>query len=167
MLYRAREVGPALLVPLAWGVTSAAHADLLTDHAMFVAHVVMTVCLAAFAVTGRPDMREGLLEIWWAVIVVGFFVTLAGTASFPTDSAPLAGVALFGWMLLPAGGFLATARRVPEGAVIYLAGAAGCAVGVACYAAGLWLAADALALVGLASVGLGQTAGILDAVVRY
>jgi len=169
MFRRAREFGPALLVPFAWTVVTAAHLGVGSDHALFVAHVVMTVLLAGFAITGRADMQEGVLEVWWYVIVVGFVVTLCGLVGIRVETAGrfLQGVALVGWMLLPAVGFVYTGRRVSDGAWIYLGGAAGCAVGVLLYAVGVVWSADVALLGGLALVGAGQTAGILDAALRY
>lgn len=169
MFHRARKVGPALLVPLAWGFTVAVHAETVTEHTMFVAHVVMTVLLAVFAVTGRAEMRDGLLNVWWTIIAVGFVVTLAGTVSFEVETAAnvLAGGALFGWMVLPAVGFLYTARLVSEGVRVYVVGALGCFLGLAMYVGGLALTTEAAMFSGLVLVGVSQTTGILDAVLRY
>lgn len=166
MFRRARERGPVVLIPLAWGFVTAAHVDLVTDHTLFVAHVVMSVLLAGFVVTGRADMQEGTLRVWWWVIAVGLVVTLAGTAGFRLGSTPLLAVAVLGWMLLPAAGFLDTGRRAGTGGRIYLAGAGGCLVGALLYGGGLLAASTPLLLAGLIVVGLSQTAGILDAVRR-
>jgi len=170
MLRRAREVGPGVLVPLAWAFTIAAHAEAVSDHTLFVAHVVMTVLLGVFAATGRSDMQTGVLNAWWWIIVVGFVVTLAGTVGFQVDTAgsALQGIAVGGWMILPAAGFVFTGQQVSEGAWIYFTGAAGCFLGGAAYLSALVsMAPSALSLVGLSLVGLGQTVGILDAVLRY
>jgi len=167
MFRRARELGPPFLVPLAWLVVAGAHLDTVGRDAILVAHVVMAVALAGFVGTGRADMRTGVLAHWWRLIAAGFLVTLVGVAGFLAGSDVLLAVALFGWMLLPAAGFLVTGRRVPEGASIYAGGAAGCLVGVLSYAAGLTVAGDAVLVAGVALVGLGQTAGILDAALRY
>jgi len=167
MFRRAREFGPALLVPFAWTFVTGAHLGVGSDQALFVAHVVMVVLLAGFAITGRADMQEGVLEVWWYVIVVGFVVTLSGLVGVWTGMAALQGVALVGWMVLPAVGFVYTGRRVSAGAWIYVGGAAGCAVGVLLYAAGVAWSADPALVGGLALVTVGQTAGILDAALRY
>ena len=169
MFRRLRATGPSFLVPLAWAFVTAAHFDLVSTHAVFVAHVVMTVLLAGFAVTGRDDMRTGVLRVWWYVIAVGVFVTLAGLIGFQVDamSAVLWGVSLGGWMLLPAIGFVYTARRVSEGAWIYTAGTVTCLIGVALYVAGVVGGGLLVQVSGLVFVGIGQTAGILDATVRY
>lgn len=170
MLRRAREVGPGGLVPLAWVFTIAAHAEFVSEHTLFMAHVVMTALLALFAVTGRSDMQTGVLNVWWWIIAAGFLVTLAGTIGFQVDTAgeTLQGIAVGGWMILPAAGFVYTGRQVTDGTWIYFAGASGCVLGLAVYVAGLVLSVPSvLVLVGLGLVGLGQTIGILDAVVRY
>ncbi|ELY58895.1 hypothetical protein C491_08158 [Natronococcus amylolyticus DSM 10524] len=169
MLRRARELGPPVLVPLAWTFVVAAHLGVVAVRTLFIAHVVMSALLAVFAVTGRSDMRRGTLLVWWRLIVVGLFVTLCGTAGFLLEpvATPLQGIALFGWMLLPAVGFVDTGRRVPKGTWIYLGGAAACGLGAVAYAVGVAAATDSIAVAGLVAVGLGQTAGILDAAIRY
>ena len=169
MFRRLRATGPSFLVPLAWAFVTAAHFDFVSTHAVFVAHVVMVVLLAGFAVTGRDDMRTGVLRVWWYVIAVGVFVTLAGLIGFQVDamSAVLWGTSLCGWMFLPAVGFVYTARRVSEGAWIYTAGTVACLVGVTLYVAGVVGGNLIVQVSGLVVVGIGQTAGILDATVRY
>ncbi|MFC7058124.1 hypothetical protein [Halovenus salina] len=167
MLRRPRELGPPMLVPLAWTFAAAANAGAVSDHTLFIAHVVMAVMLAVFAVTGRRDMREGTLRVWWSLIVVGFFVTAAGAVGFQVETASdlLLGVALYGWMLLPAVGFLDTGRRATDGGV-YLAGAAGCLLGAGITAVGTFAGVDLAAVAGPAVVGVAQTAGIVDAAAR-
>lgn len=170
MLQRAREVGPGGLVPLAWTFAIAAHASVVSEHTLFMAHLVMTVLLAVFAVTGRRDMQTGVLNAWWWIITVGFVVTLAGTIGFQMDRADqiLQGIGVGGWMVLPAAGFVYTGQQVSEGAWIYFAGAGACFLGLVVYVGGVLLAVpSALVLVGLGLVGAGQTIGILDAVIRY
>jgi hypothetical protein len=166
-----RENGPALLVPAAWTVAAAAVLGVVSTRALFVAHVVMSALLVAFVGASWRDMAEGVLRAWKLVIVAGTPVTLAGVAGFlavdgalaaPTD--PLLAVSLYGWALLPAAGFAYTGRRVAAGARIYDAGVACCvagAVAVAAAPSATWAA------IGLAVVGVGQTAGILDATLRY
>jgi hypothetical protein len=107
-----------MLVPLAWTFVVAAHLGVVAVRTLFIAHVVMSTLLALFAVTGRSDMRHGTLLVWWRLIVVGLLVTLCGTAGFLLEPAadPLQAIALFGWMVLPAVGFIDTGRRVPNGA---------------------------------------------------
>lgn len=161
---RARELGPALLVPLAWAVVAAAHVGVVSDRHLLIAHVVMSVLLAGFALTGRADMRSGALLGWWRLIAVGTLVTLVGTAGFlvETVETPLRAVALFGWMLLPAVGFLDTAGRVSDGRV-YAVGAVVCGLGAVSYLGGAALSVDAGILAGLVLVGAGQTAAIIHA----
>ncbi len=167
MLRAARETGPALLVPLAWTVVIAAHLEVVSYHSVFIAHLVMVTFLLVFAVTGYADMREGVLRVWWSIIAVGTGVTVIGIVGFWLEWSPALAVALVGWMLLPATGFVATGQRVPAGRWIYAGGTLGCLLGAGFYVAHLGGADDTLAIVGLALVGLGQTAGIADAALRY
>lgn len=169
MFRRARELGPPLLVPLAWTFVTAVHLDVVSDRTLFIAHLVMSVLLAGFAVTGRPDMEEGVLHVWWWIIAVGFLATLCGTVGFQTETGgeALQAVALLGWMVLPAVGFVDTGRRVTAGTWIYAGGTAGCLLGALLYLTGLTAGIDEARIAGLVLVGVGQTAGILDAALRY
>lgn len=159
-----RENGPALLVPTAWSVAAATVAGAVSTHALFVAHVVMSVLLVAFVVASWREMADGVLSVWRGVILAGIPVTLAGVAGFLGAGEPLLAVALYGWVLLPAAGFVLTGRRVAAGARIYDGGAACCLAGGLAVA----LAPSTTGVVaGLGLVGVGQTAGILDATLRY
>ncbi|WP_199234129.1 hypothetical protein [Halorubrum sp. GN11_10-6_MGM] len=173
-----RENGPALLVPAAWGVAAGAVLGLVSAHALFVAHVVMSVLLVAFVVASWRDMATGVLRAWKLVILAGTPVTLAGVAGFLARDGTVAGlaaalpadallaVAFYGWTLLPAPAFVYTALRdpaVPRSTVHGVAAA--CSVAGAVVAA---LAGSATGTVaGIALVGLGQTAGILAATALY
>jgi hypothetical protein len=167
MFRRARELGPPFLVPLAWTFVTATALGVVDEYVLFVAHVVMSVLLAAFAVTGRSDMQTGVLNAWWWVIAVGVLPAVSGVVGFRLGAPQLLGVAVVGWMLLPAAGFVYTAQGVSEGAWIYWTGTAGCLLGVVLYGGGVLVGATAPTVAGLALVGLGQTAGILDAALRY
>jgi len=168
MFRRLRENGPGLLVPLAWTFVTAAHLDLVTIRTLLIAHGVMVAILVAFTAASWREMDSGVLRAWRAVMVVGTGVTVAGTVGLLADPGrpALQAVAIYGWMLLPAAALAYTGRELSEGEWANLGGAAASVLGAGLYAvAGL---ADAPTLVaGLALVGLGQTAGILDAVVRY
>ena len=169
MLRQAREFGPALLVPLAWIFVTAAHLDVVAASTLFIAHVVMSVLLAVFAVTGRADMREGTLRVWWWVIAVGFVVTLLGTVGFRIDTggALLQTLALYGWMLLPVVGFVDTARRGADRPRRYYGGGLASVLGAIGYAAGFATASPSLQIGGLLVVGTGQTVAIVDAAFGY
>lgn len=169
MFRRVRETGPALLIPAAWGFVVAAHLGVVAGHPIFVMHAVMSSLLVAFAAASWREMGSGVLRGWRTVILAGTPFALAGLAGFlvPAGSTTLFALALGGWMLLPAAGFVYTARRVPEGGWIYAASAGGCLLGAALYAGGAVAAVDAGAIAGLLVVGAAQTAGILDAVLRY
>ncbi|TKX56348.1 hypothetical protein EXE44_15220 [Halorubrum sp. SS7] len=173
-----RENGPALLVPAAWGVAAGAVVGLVSAHALFVAHVVMSVLLVAFVAASWRDMAAGVLRAWKLVILAGTPVTVAGVAGFlardgaapalaaavPADA--LLAVAFYGWMLLPAPAFGYTALRDPDGRRSAVHGvAAACSVAGAAVAALAGTPAGVVA--GIALVGLGQTAGILAATALY
>jgi len=144
----------------------------ISTRALFVAHVVMSVLLVAFVAASWRDMSDGVLRAWKLVILAGTparharwrrgVPCIRGHLRCPSDA--LLAVSLFGWALLPAAGFAYTRSRVEEGARIYDVGAACCVagtVGIALAPSATWTAAA------LAVVGAGQTAGILDATLRY
>ncbi len=158
-----RENGPALLVPAAWTVAAGTALGVVSTHALFVAHVVMSVLLVAFVVASWGEMETGVLAAWRRVILVGTPVTLAGVVGFLLEREPLLAVALYGWILLPAAGFVPTARRVDSGAAVYLGGATCCVAGA--FAVLLADTSTGVAAA-LALVAVGQTAGILDATLR-
>jgi hypothetical protein len=167
----ARETGPVLLIPLAWTFVAATHLGAVRVRTLFIAHIVMSVLLAAFAVTAWADMREGVLRVWWNVIAVGFVAAALGAIGFrlETGAAVLHAIALFGWMLLPAVGLLYTGQWVTEAKIVYYGGGTLCVVGALVYPAGIVapIAEQPATVAALAVVGLGQTAGVLDAAVRY
>jgi hypothetical protein len=172
---RLRETGPGLLVPLAWTFVTAAHVGWVTERTLLIAHVVMVTILVAFVVASWRDMAEGVLAAWRGVMVLGIPLTLLGLVGLLAArggtvpdglAAPLSALAVYGWMLLPGGALAHTGDAVPEGALLYRGGAACCLLGAALYAAAA-VAGTPTTVAGLALVGVGQTAGILDAVVRY
>jgi hypothetical protein len=163
MLWELRDLGPAALVPGAWLVTAAAHADFMGTDGLLIAHVVMAAFIAFFAVTGWSAMGQGALRAWRLVLVVGLAVTLAGIAGFL--SAPgadvLLGTSLVGWMVLPAAGLAHTGRAVPGSSAFYYVGGFLSVVGAVLYLAGVAVLGGTAELAGIAGVGLGQTAGML------
>ncbi|WP_253738581.1 hypothetical protein [Halohasta salina] len=167
MLKQLRESGPGLLVPLAWLFVAAADVGAVGSRSIFIAHLVMAGFIAFFLATGWADMSTGALAGWRAVMVVGLAVTLAGVAGFlvETGSTALWTTSLVGWMLLPAAGLADTGRRLDEAAEVYLGSAAIAGLGAVVYL--LSLAGMGSGLAGLAFVGVGQTVGIVDAVVRF
>ncbi|MFC7137257.1 hypothetical protein [Halobaculum litoreum] len=175
MFRRIRETAPAGLVPLAWAFAVAAHLGAVGDRPVLIAHLVMDALLVLFVVLSWTDMRTGVLRAWRTVILVGIPVTLAGTAGLLAPglgTTPLL-VSVVGWMLLPAPALWYTARASAGTArPVNRAAAALSLVGAAVYLAGVFVGGPtdpllALAVPGLALVGVGQTAGIVDAVVRY
>lgn len=163
MLRRLRENGPVVLVPLAWSFVTAAHLGAVARRTLLIAHLVMATLLLAFAALSWTDMREGALLVWRRVIVVGFVFTVAGAAGLVLSDRRLLWVAVVGWMLLPAAGLWDTGRRGARPARAYLAGGACSALGTVVYVLGP--NGSAATLAGLALVGIGQTAGIVAAVV--
>jgi len=170
MLQQLRESGPGLLVPLAWLFVAAAQVGVVESRSIFIAHLVMAAFITFFLTTGWADMSTGALAGWRAVMVVGLGVTLAGVAGFFFESTALLTTSLVGWMLLPAVGLADTGRLVDEAAGIYYASAALGGLGAVVYILSLVGYGDSIGVVGLgglALVGIGQTVGIVDAVVRF
>ncbi|MFT4921695.1 MAG: hypothetical protein ACI8XM_000900 [Haloarculaceae archaeon] len=166
------DVAPAGLVPAAWLVTLGAHTtSLVTARTIFIAMVVMDVLLVAFFVASLGEMT-GVLATWQRVIVLGLVATLVGTADMALDPGanPLLPVTLYAWMLLPGLAYVptgtahadATRRRT------YLAAAALSVAGAGVYAFGHLggISPATTTVVGLTLVGIGQTAGIVAAVLQ-
>lgn len=169
MLRRLRENGPVVLVPLAWTFATAAHADLVSNRAALIAHLVMDTIIVAFTVLSWREMREGVLLAWKLVLLGGLAVTLAGTGGLlldPVHTGLLFGTVL-GWMVLPAAGLAYTGTVVERLPWAYGVGAALSAVGAVAYAASAVAAGPPLQFVGLAVAGIGQTVGIAAAVLSY
>lgn len=171
MSHPLRENGPALLVPAAWCVVALTVLDIFSTHALFVAHVVMSILLAAFVVASWQEMKHGVLRAWKLVILAGTPVTIAGVAGFVfadgvlgISAGALLALALYGWILLPAPAFVYTGLRdavAPRAYYVAAACSAAGAVGVALAGTPIEVAA------GLLVVGAGQTMGIVAAVVLY
>ncbi len=158
-----------VLVPLAWTFVTAVHLGLASEHALFVAHLVMVTIVVAFTGLSWAEMDAGVLLAWRRVLLVGLVVTLAGVAGFlfPPAATALLSVSIYGWMVVPAAGLAYTGRRVSAGAWIYLAGAVLSVLGLVVYAVGVAAAGTLAAVAGLGLVTAGQTAGIAEAVYRY
>jgi len=164
MLQSIRESGPGLLVPLAWLFVAGAELDLVDSRSILIAHLVMATFIAFFLATGWSEMESGALAGWRAVMVVGLGITLAGIAGFLLPSTPLLATSLVGWTILPAAGLAYTGRLLGEASTLYFGTAALSGVGAVVYL--LSLSGIGSGLVGLGVVGVGQTIGILDAVIR-
>jgi hypothetical protein len=168
MLWDLRDAAPTLLIPAAWTAAAAAHFGALGETGIYIAHVVMAVFIVFFAVTGWDAMATGALRAWRLVLVAGLAVTLAGIAGFllPAAETPLLATSLVGWMLLPAAGMAYTGGEIPEARLIYYGGAVLSVVGAALYLLTFAVSNDALVAAAFLSVGVGQTAGIVDASLR-
>lgn len=172
MFRRVREIGPGGLVPLAWGFVAVAHGGGVADRTALIAHVVMAVVLVAFVAVSWREMADGALLAWRRVIVAGVPVTLAGLVSFLIEpgTAALQTVAVVGWMVLPAYGFWDTAGRFERvrHTQLYWGAAAASVVGAGVYLVGSVIGGSLTVwLFGILLAGVGQTVGILLAVVRY
>ena len=170
MLRRLRENGPIILVPLAWTFVTAVHLDLASEHALFVAHLVMAVIIVGFTVLSWSAMDRGVLLAWRRVLLAGLAVTLAGAIGFlvPAVATPLFALSLAGWMLIPAAGLAYTSQHVAETPRRYLLGAVLSVLGLLVYASSSLAGSDTGVLVaGLSLVNIGQTIGIATAVFRY
>lgn len=166
---RVTDVAPAGLVPAAWLVTIGAHAGVVSARTIFVALVVMDVLLAAFFLASLGEMA-GILGVWQYVIGLGLIATLVGTADMALSPAsnPYVAVTLYTWMVVPGLAYVPTGTAHQEGTLrnVYLAAAVLSLLGAGVYALGhLGTVSPAAATVGgLATVGVGQTAGIVTAV---
>jgi hypothetical protein len=168
MLQLLRENGPGVLVPLAWLFVAAAQFDIVSSRSILIAHLVMAAFIIFFLTTGWSAMATGALAGWRAVMVVGLAVTLAGIAGFlvPMGSTALLSTSLVGWMLLPAVGLAYTGRLLDAAAGIYISSAALAGLGAGLYILSL-AGIGGFEIVGLGMVGIGQTVGIVDAVIRF
>jgi len=170
MFQQLRESGPGLLVPSAWLFVAAAQVDIVDSRSIFIAHLVMTGFITFFLTTGWADMSTGALAGWRAVMVIGLGITLAGVTGFVVESTVLLATSLVGWMLLPAAGLAYTGQLVDEAAGVYIGSAVLSGLGAISYLLSLVGYGDSIGVVGLgglALVGIGQTVGIVDAVVRF
>lgn len=175
MLRQIQATAPALLVPAAWTVAAGAHEGFVSEHALLVAHVVMLVLQILFVTTAWSEMETGVLRRWRLVILLGIPATAAGLVGLAgppvggAETAPfLQAIALYGWMLLPGAGLYVTAGAVSNDPRPYLLGSALCAAGAGFYALGVAGAGPGNLgiLLGLNAVGVGQTLGIVYAVLR-
>lgn len=170
MLRQLRETGPVALVPLAWGFAAAAHLRWLAPRTVLIGHLVMATLLFGFAALSWREMRaHPVLRAWLAVIVVGFGVTTVGAYALATDGPALwLRGTVFGWMVLPAVALVYTGAVLPadEAPRAYTLGGALSGLGAMAFVAapsvGMALTVPALAL-----VGVGQTVGIVTAVLQY
>ena len=167
MFQSVRDGAPTVLVPAAWVAAAGAHAELLSTDGLLIAHIVMAAFIALFVLTGWRSMDTGALRAWRVVLVAGFFLTVSGIAGFYLTEfeTPLLAISLLGWMLLPAVGLAATGDALIQTGFhpVYHGGAGLSVIGAGLYVAGLAIGFDPLLFVGMAFVGIGQTAGIVAA----
>ncbi|MFC6975089.1 hypothetical protein ACFQL1_11140 [Halomicroarcula sp. GCM10025709] len=169
MLRRLRENGPVVLVPLAWTFALAAHVDVLALRTVLIAHLVMDTVIVVFTALSWREMTSGVLRAWKLVLLAGLVATLVGTAGLLATPPirPALTATVVAWMLIPAAGLAYTGQHVDRLASIYTVGAALSVVGAGVYVAGVASVGPLLVPAGLALTGVGQTAGIVAAVVGY
>jgi hypothetical protein len=171
MLRRLRETGPVLLVPAAWLFAGLAHIGVLDSQPVLIGHMVMTALLAGFLLLSWDEMSGGVLRVWRTVILLGVPITLAGVIGLLVrpKATVLLTVALGGWMVLPALALARTAPMLPHdvSGLIATVGGGLSLLGALLYAGGWFLSLPELMLLALATVGVGQTLGIADAVYRF
>jgi hypothetical protein len=156
-------------VPAAWGLVAAVTAGAVGEHPLLVAHGVMSVLLVSFLALSWSEMTEGALSTWRGVILVGTPPTVGGTVGLALNPrvTVLVWASLYAWLLLPPVGFVLTARDLPAARDLYLGAATLSGIGAVGYTlATLGVGPAGGQVAGLAVVGVGQTAGILDAVRR-
>jgi hypothetical protein len=167
-----KDVGPAGLVPAAWAFAAAAVLGVITARTVLIAMVVMDVLLVVFFVTTLSEMTGPVLGAWQRVLGVGAVINVLGTVDLVVTPGadPLAALALYAWIVLPAAAYVRTwaAMSGPAYRHVYLAGAALSGVGLLLSVAGETAGLDGATatVVGLAVVGLGQTAGIVTAALQ-
>jgi len=169
MLGRLRENGPVVLVPLAWSFATAAHLDLLAGRTVLIAHVVMVSIIALFTLLSWREMDAGVLLAWRRVLLAGFVLTLLGVVGLLADPQirPLLTLTVVGWMVVPAAGLAYTGRFVDRRPRAYTVGAALSGAGALAYLAGVALPMELFVLAGLTLANIGQTVGIVAAVLDY
>lgn len=168
MIERIRDLGPVVLVPAAWLATLGAVLGVLGSDGMTIAHAVMIAFISFFLLTGSQSMSTGSLRAWRAVMVLGLPITVAGFAGFFVEQGTTAlfSVSLVGWMVLPAAGLAYTATEIPAARLLYGGGAVLSVLGAISMVAYI-VGTDAIfAVIGIALVAVGHTAGIADASLR-
>lgn len=160
---------PVLLVPLAWTFAAlAGFSSVVSETALRIGLGVMCVLFAVFA--AHPEMRGPALGAWRVVIAVGLVTTLAALATPVLGVAPdlpTGRLAVVVWLGAPAYGLVRTGRALSLADRRYDLFAAASLVGAALAAVAALPTVPAVAtLAGVVVGGAGQTASIVDAVVR-
>lgn len=168
-LDRALSYLPVLLVPLAWTFAAlVGFSSVVSGTALRIGLGVMCVLFAVFA--AHPGMRGPALGAWRVVIAVGLVATLAALANLVLGVAsglPTGRLAVVVWLGAPAYGLVRTGRALSLADRRYDLFAAASLVGAALAAAAALPSVPAVAtLAGVVVGGAGQTASIVDAVVR-
>lgn len=168
-LDRALSYLPVLLVPLAWTFAAlVGFSSVVSETALTVGLGVMCVLFAVFA--AHPGMRGPALGAWRVVIAAGLVATLAALANlvlWVAPGLPTGRLAIVVWLGAPAYGLVRTGRALSLADRRYDLFAAASLVGTALAVAAALPSVPAVAtLAGIVVGGAGQTASIVDAVVR-
>lgn len=167
MLQRFRQFGPVLMVPAAWTATAfSIHTSILGSYEMMIAHVFMSLMMAAFLITGWNEMEKGVLKAWRTTIVAGLLVTLVGLAGFIGPDTPwMQIVSLYGWMIVPGLALVYTGFKDDVYGKIYTVSGLLSLIGFGVYFLQRfnYFQADTYSITGLTIVAIGQTLGIFIA----
>ncbi|MEF8892257.1 MAG: hypothetical protein V5A31_13250 [Haloferacaceae archaeon] len=159
---------PVLLVPLAWTFTAlVGFSSVVSGAALRIGLAVMCVLFAVFA--AHPEMRGPALGAWRAVIAAGLVATLAALATLlgVGPSLPTGRLAVVVWLGAPAYGLVRTGRALSLADRRYgLFAAASLVGGTLAAVAALPGVPEVATLAGVLVGGAGQTASIVDAVLR-
>ena len=162
-IQKVRDLGPTILIPLAWIFRGLSIFGMIGLHNMFIAHLVMLFFLTFFLSTGWSEMDGGVLETWRLVMVLGVIVTSLGVVGFINEQNILLIASLLGWMFIPSIGLFDTGRRKKSGKSYVLLGILST---IAIFLMGYFVFIKPAVVVGMTSllmVAISQSASILFA----
>ena len=159
-----RQFGPVLMVPAAWTTAIlAVNTEILPDQGLLIAHIVMSVLMTVFLLTGWKQMKEGVLKAWRTVITIGLPVTVLGALGLTEIQTELfTAVSLLGWMILPGLALVYTGKKDESFGTGYTVSGLLSLLGLYLFTVSLVYPAGQklLSVSGLFAVLLGQSAGI-------
>lgn len=108
-----RKFGPVLMVPAAWTTAIlAVNTEILPSQGLLIAHIIMSVLMTVFLVTGWKQMNEGVLKAWRTVIAIGLPITVLGAIGLTGIQTQIfTAASLLGWMLLPGLALVYTGKK--------------------------------------------------------
>lgn len=159
-----RQFGPVLMVPAAWITAAlAVNTELLPSQGLLIAHIVMSVLMTVFLLTGWKQMNEGVLKAWRTVITIGLPVTVLGAIGLAgIQSQLLTTISLLGWMFLPGLALVYTGKKDERFGTGYTVSGLLSLLGLYFFTVSLVYPSgqELLSLSGLFTVLFGQSAGI-------